>query len=92
MFLSIKLRDGFIMTMRLDMSIPKSFSGKAAVSTTRITVFRRSITNVGLVLGAKEIPLKLLLICNCYVTNDIVEIVKLPTRGDLNIVARRDRR
>ena len=90
--LSSKLRNGFIITMRLGMSITKSFRGKGAVNTTRITVFRLSIPDVSIVLRAKEMPLKLLLTSNCYVTDDIVQMIKLPTRGALNIIARKDRR
>ena len=74
------------------MSFPKLFGGKAVVNTTRITVFSRTIPDFGLVLRAKQMLPKLLLTCNCYVTDYTVEIVRLPTRIFFNIIAREDQR
>ena len=91
-FLSSKLRNCLIVRERINVSFPKFFSGKAAVNTTMIRVFRRSIPDFGLLLRDTEMLQKLLHTSNCYGTDLTFEIIRLQTRRLLNVVAREDRR
>ena len=70
----------------------EAYSSKAVVNTRRIIVLNRTIPDVGLVLMAKEILLKLLLTRIRYVKDYTVETVRLPTRRFFDVIAREDLR
>ena len=67
------------------MGFPKLFSIKTAVNSARIKVFRRAIPDVGIVLRAEEMLMKLFLTCNSYVTDYTIKIVRLPIKGSFDI-------